>query len=79
MERFAARLSVPNGQSWQVHDDAADNIHWPTVDFMRAVPEETDVPLGRTHLARRSIESCHLQAYEGAGLMDTQDLLQLTP
>lgn len=78
VERFADRLSGPNDQAWQVRDDPAENVHWLTVDFMCAVFEETDVPLGRAHLARGSIENGHLRPYEGAGLMDIKDLLHLT-
>lgn len=77
VERVAARLSGPNDQPWQVGDDAVDNIHWLSVDFMCAVFEETDVPLGRAHLARDGIESFYARRYEDGAPVETERLLQL--
>lgn len=77
VERFAARLAGPNDLAWQLREDPAENIHWLTVDFMCTVSEETDVPLGRAQLARKSIKNCHLRNFEGRRLTDPEDLLYL--
>lgn len=77
VECIAARLSDLDEQTWSGNDDVVEDIHWLSVDFMRTVHEETDLPLGRAHLARESIENCYARRHEESPSLKTERLLRL--
>lgn len=77
LEQFAARLSGPNDRSWQVEDDPVENIDWLATDFMCTVHEQSDIPLGRGHLAQKTIVECYGRRHEQNPSLDTDRLLQL--
>lgn len=77
VERIAAHLSGLDDQTWSGNDDVVENLHWLSVDFMRTLHEETDVPLGRAHLAREDIENCYARRHEESPSLKTERLLRL--
>ena len=76
LKQFAVRLNGPTDRSWRENDDLADNIHRLTVTFMDTLHEETDIPLGRAHLARTTIEECLTSRHERFGPMEPSRLLR---
>ena len=77
LTRFAEGLTDPNDQPWQGSNDVGQNVTALTLDFMRTLHEETDVPLGRIHLAREAIESCYAQKHKEDAPPDIHSLLVL--
>jgi len=77
LEQFAARLSAPDDQSWEVEANPVDNVERLATAFMVSLYENKDIPLGRAHLAETSLVECYERRYDQHPSLDADRLLQL--